>query len=504
MTAATTPASFEAEVPTASAVAAAVRGGTASAREVVDAALARAEGPGIALGAVIDVDGEAARAAADAIDARHRAGAPLGPLAGVPFTRKDNIAAAGGLTTAGSAILAAYRSPFDATAVARLRAADAVLIGRTNLDEFGMGSSTTTSIYGPARNPWDPKRSPGGSSGGAAVAVAVGAGAIALGTDTGGSVRLPAALCGVVGCKPSYGRISRHGVVAYASSLDQVGVLATDVSGTAVAIAAMSGSCELDATCADLAPLDIAAALHAARPGQALHGWRVGVPRALLAAQLGCDATVVQAVQGALAAASDLGATLVDVTLPQVDAAIAAYYAIATAEASTNLSRYDGLRFGRRSHNAADLRGLVGASRAEGLGPEVQRRVLLGTFALSAGFHDAYFDRACRVRQLVSDGLAAAFADVDVLLLPTSPAPAWPQGEAAGDPVALYAMDVFTVLANLAGLPALSLPWRVEPGALPVGVQLMAPAFEELRLWHAAAALESARGAVSLPSVGAP
>lgn len=458
---------------TARELAAAVRDGRASAAELAEAALAAAAAA--PPGTFLALAAPRARAAAAAVDARVAAGHDPGPLAGVPLAVKDNLCTAGVETTAGSAVLRGFVPPYDATVVARLEAAGALVIGKTNLDEFGMGSSSETSAYGAVPHPFDPTRVAGGSSGGSAAAVAAGIVPLAIGTDTGGSVRQPAAFCGVLGIKPTYGRLSRHGVIAYASSLDQVGVLARDPEDAGLAMRAMAGRDPADATTGGrdpdellLAPLDP----RGLRVGRVVELWREGVAPGVRAA-----------LEGVAERAAAVGATVVDVALPLASAAVAAYYVTATAEASSNLARYDGTLFGARVGAARDGHEAVArATRAAGLGREAQRRVLMGAFALSAGYADAYALRAARVRRRIADALTAALRDVDVLLAPTAPTVAWRRGERLDDPLAMYVADVATCLANLAGLPALSLPAGVAEDGLPAGAQLIGPAWSEGRL----------------------
>ncbi len=423
------------------------------------------------------------------------------PLLGVPIALKDVICTRGRPTTAASRILAGFRPPYDATVTVRLREAGAVLVGKTNCDEFAMGSSTEHSAYGPSRNPWDPERTPGGSSGGAAAAVAAGLAAAAVGSDTGGSIRQPAAFCGIVGLKPTYGRVSRYGLLAFASSLDQIGPLTRTVRDAALVLEALAGHDPRDATSARAPAAGYAAAL----TGEAA-GLRVGVPRALLErADAGIDAEVLDACRRALDALQAAGAVLVDVDLPHAEYAVPVYYLIAPAEASSNLARYDGVRYGSRA--AADDGGDGGSplarmydrTRDAGFGAEVKRRIMLGTYALSAGYHDAYYGRAQRVRGLIRRDYARAFdagagPGVDVVAMPTTPAPAFRLGEHLQDPLAMYLGDVFTVSANLTGLPAVSVPAGLTAAGLPVGLQLVGRAFDEATLLRLADACERATG----------
>lgn len=461
-------------------LAAAVRSGRARAVEVVSAALAAAAADRCNAFVTLAED-EAMRAAA-ALDARVAAGEDPGPLAGVPLAVKDNLCTEGLATTAGSRVLEGFVPPYDATVVARMRAAGAIVIGKTNLDEFGMGSSSEHSAFGPVRHPHDPGRVAGGSSGGSAVAVATGIVPLALGTDTGGSVRQPAAFCGVLGIKPTYGRLSRHGVIAYASSLDQVGVFARDAQDAALALEAMAGRDPHDATTVDRDPAELRATPldpRGARVGRVRDLWGEGVATGVRAALDGVADRCV-----------GLGAEVVDVELPLTAAAVAAYYLVATSEASSNLARYDGTLYGLRVGESREGHEAVArATRAAGLGREAQRRILMGTFALSAGYADAYAARAARVRRRIADQLAAALEDVDVLLAPTVPTVAWRLGERLDDPLAMYLADVATCLANLAGVPALSLPAGVAGDGLPVGAQLIGPAWSEGRLLAWARAL---------------
>jgi len=407
-----------------------------------------------------------------------------GPLRGLPFTLKDNMNLRGTPTSCASRILEGYVSPYDCTAAARLLAAGGRYLGKTNMDEFGMGSSNEYSARGPVRNPWDLSRAPGGSSGGAAAAVAADLALFALGSDTGGSIRQPAALCGVVGAKPTYGRVSRHGLVAFASSLDQIGPIAKDVADAARVLELIMGRDPADATTLDAPVPDLRAAAAAGA-----RGLRVGLPEGL--ADLGLDDAVAAVWEAAAAALAAQGGERVAVSLPSLRHATAAYYLLATAEASSNLARYDGARYGRRAAGAADLEGLYRRSRAEGFGPEVRRRIMLGTFALSRGYYEEYYLRAQKVRTLLARDFAAAWERCDCLLLPATPGPAFRLGERLDDPLAMYLGDVFTLPVNLAGLPAASVPVAVHEG-LPLGMQVVGRPLDEATVFRAAGALERA------------
>jgi aspartyl-tRNA(Asn)/glutamyl-tRNA(Gln) amidotransferase subunit A len=408
------------------------------------------------------------------------------PLGGIPIAIKDLISVAGQPCTCGSNILAGYRASYDATVVSKLRAAGAIPLGRTNMDEFAMGSSTENSNVGPTRNPWDITRVPGGSSGGSAAAVASDMAVAALGTDTGGSIRQPAAMCGVVGLKPTYGRVSRYGVTAFASSLDQVGSLTKTVRDAALMLSVIGGHDALDSTSAPVAIDDYLAELDSPLPSM-----RIGRPREYFVD--GVNREVRAAVDAAAQQFVSLGAEVVDVSLPHTDYAIAAYYIIATAEASANLARFDGVRYGVRAANPRDLRELYVRTRGEGFGPEVKRRVLLGTHVLSTGYYDAYYLRAQKVRELIRRDFVNAFAEVDALISPTAPDVAFQLGERAADPLQMYLADVFTNAANLAGICAISLCGgfaRADGVALPIGLQLLGKPFDESRLLRLAHAYE--------------
>ena len=477
---------------TATALRDAVRSGARSAREVCAEALDRAAALNGTLNAFNTIAAEPALARADAID-RARDRWRAAPLAGVPIAIKDNICTRGLRTTASSRMLADYVPPYDATVVSRLEAAGAVVVGKTNCDEFAMGSSNENSAFGPVRNPWALDRIPGGTSGGSAAAVAARIAPVALGSDTGGSIRQPAAMCGVVGLKPTYGRVSRYGLIAHASSLDQIGPLAACVRDAAVLLGAMAGGDAADATSAPDPVPDYEAAL----TGE-LRGVRIGVPRRLL--DQGVDADVSRAFFDALAALESRGALLVDVDLPHAPFAIATYYLVSTAEASSNLARYDGVRYGFRATardagigNRDALQGMYARTRAEGFGREVKRRIMLGTYVLSAGYYDAYYLKAQQVRTLILRDYEEAFggvAAVDAVAMPTSPVPAFPFGERVADPLQMYLADVFTVSANLAGLPAISVPCGFTPNQLPIGLQLTGRRFDEATLLRVADAYE--------------
>jgi aspartyl-tRNA(Asn)/glutamyl-tRNA(Gln) amidotransferase subunit A len=435
------------------------------------------------LGAFLVVlDGRAIETAR-ALDRRIAAGEPPPPLAGVPVAVKDVLNIEGLPTTCGSRVLEGYRPPFTATAIERLEAAGAIVVGKTNMDEFAMGSSTETSAYKPTRNPWDTARVPGGSSGGSAAAVAARLAPLALGTDTGGSIRQPAAFCGVVGLKPTYGRVSRYGLVAFGSSLDQVGPFARTVEDAALAAAPLFGRDPRDATSLDRPVGDLASALV-----RGVGGLRVGVPRGFLAH--GVEPETMARFEAALADLVSAGAVLVDVELPHLHHAVATYYLVATAEASSNLARYDGVRYGRREGGDSDLRSMYGRTRDAGFGPEVKRRIILGTFALSSGYYDAYYLRAQKVRALIRRDFDREFGRCDVVATPTTPSPAFRLGDKTSDPLQMYLEDIFTVPANLAGLPALSLPCGLAAG-LPVGLQLLGRPFDEETLLRAGAAYQA-------------
>jgi aspartyl-tRNA(Asn)/glutamyl-tRNA(Gln) amidotransferase subunit A len=445
------------------------------------------------LGTMLHTDADLALQQAAAADARREAG-EHGPLLGVPLAHKDIFVTRDLPTTAGSKMLADYRSPFDATVVARLGAAGTVTLGKLNCDEFAMGSSNENSAFGIVQNPWDVHRVPGGSSGGSAAAVAARLMPAATGTDTGGSIRQPASFTGITGIKPTYGVCSRFGMIAFASSLDQAGPLARSAEDCALLLGAMSGFDERDSTSAPRPPQDYAALMHARRagasPAQPLKGLRVGLPLEFFPAALAAD--VNGAVRGALAELEKLGATLVDVTLPRTELSIPVYYIIAPAEASSNLSRFDGVRYGHRAAHYSGLEDMYKKSRSEGFGDEVKRRIMIGTYVLSHGYYDAYYLQAQKLRRMIADDFQACFQQCDVIAGPVSPTVAWPLGGNSDDPVASYLADIFTLPASLAGLPGMSLPAGFGEAAMPVGLQLIGNYFQEGTLLHAAHAFQQA------------
>ncbi|MBI3767893.1 MAG: Asp-tRNA(Asn)/Glu-tRNA(Gln) amidotransferase subunit GatA [Deltaproteobacteria bacterium] len=462
-----------------------LRAGELSATELTRAALARAAARAADLHAFITVAEEAALRDAAASDARLRAGKPAGALEGIPIAIKDVIATAGIRTTAGSRILADFVPPYDATVTARLRAAGAVIVGKTNCDEFAMGSSNENSAFGPARNPWDVTRVPGGSSGGSAVAVAASLALGSLGTDTGGSIRLPASYCGVVGMKPTYGRVSRYGVIAYASSLDQVGPFARDVTDCALLLGVLAGHDARDSTSVERAVPDYGDAL-----AGGAKGLRIAIPGEYFVE--GMEPDVERAVQSAVETLGGLGAQIGSVSLPHTEYAVSAYYVVATAEASSNLARYDGVRYGSRVDGDGTLLEMYRRTRAAGFGDEVKRRIMLGTYALSAGYYDAYYLKAQRVRTLILNDFARVFQDADVIVTPTAPTTAFRLGEKVADPLQMYLSDIFTISVNLAGLPAISLPCGIDAAGLPIGLQIIGPPFGEELVLRAARAYEAA------------
>ena len=463
-----------------------LQNGEVSSRELVDQHLKRIETSESSLNVYVEVTADRARAEASRIDEARAAGESLGSLAGIPLAIKDNLCTQDVRTTCSSRMLEQFVPPYEATVTDRLWKAGGVLVGKTNLDEFAMGGSTETSAFGATLNPWNTAHVPGGSSGGSAAAVASGSCLASLGSDTGGSIRQPASFCGVVGLKPTYGRVSRWGLVAFASSLDQVGPFATSVADAAELLQVIAGPDQRDSTCLKADVPDYTAALD-----QPIKGLKVGIIRECFEAE-GLDSEVKASVQASAALLESLGAELVDVSCPRFNDGIATYYVIAPSEASANLARYDGVKYGFRAENAESLAAMTSSSRAEGFGAEVQRRILIGTYALSAGYVDAYYKKAQQVRTLIRRDFDAAFQQVDVLLTPTAPSTAFKTGAHADNPLAMYLADLLTIPVNLAGLPAISVPCGFSQSGLPIGVQLIGNVLEEARLLQVAHQYEQA------------
>ena len=484
---------------TAHALAQAIRTGQTTAADATTAYLSAIDARDEAIGAYTETFAERAMQRAGEVDSAMAAGPDVGPLAGVPVAVKDNLATTFGHTTCSSKILADFQAPYTATAVAKLEAAGAVILGKTNMDEFAMGSSTENSSRAPTKNPWDTDRVPGGSSGGSAAAVAGRLCAAALGSDTGGSIRQPAAFCGVTGLKPTYGRVSRYGLVAYGSSLDQVGPMTRSVADAALLTGVIAGGDDKDSTSIHRDVPDYLAQLDTP-----IENLRIGLPREFFGEAL--DGEIATAIESAADVYKSLGATIVDVSLPNsridVDAdgqlssyAVATYYVVATAEASSNLARYDGVHYGHRTaEKADDIIELYCRSRAEGFGEEVKRRIMLGTYTLSSGYYDAYYNKALKVRRLIKNDFDAAFEACDVLLCPVSPTAAFRIGEKIDDPLTMYLADIYTTSVNLAGLPGINIPAALSAGGLPIGMQLIGPVFSEPRVLRAARMYESASG----------
>jgi aspartyl-tRNA(Asn)/glutamyl-tRNA(Gln) amidotransferase subunit A len=461
-------------------------------RQTVEFSVTAAEKLNETLNAFLEIDREGALARVTEIEKRGTSSV----LEGIPIAVKDNICVKGLQASCGSKILGDYHPPYNATVIERLTKAGAVVIGKTNCDEFAMGSSNENSAFGPVRNPWDTTRVSGGSSGGSATAVAAGIVPVALGSDTGGSVRQPASLCGVIGLKPTYGRNSRYGLVAFASSLDQIGVFARKVEDAARVLDVMAGRDPHDATTADVPVPDYVASL----TGD-LKGARLGFPRALYGE--GLDAEVKTSVENVVDVYRDLGADIIDVELPHASYAIAVYYIIATAEASANLARFDGVRYGFRAEDTPELRQMYRRTREEGFGPEVKRRIMLGTYVLSAGYYDAYYLKAQQVRTLIKNDFLEAFKRCDAIITPTSPTPAFAIGEKVDDPLAMYLNDIYTVTANLAGVPGISVPCGLSSERLPIGFQLIGPYWSEPTLFKLAHGYEQARPFTERPPISA-
>jgi aspartyl-tRNA(Asn)/glutamyl-tRNA(Gln) amidotransferase subunit A len=468
--------------------------------EATEAVLNRIERLDPKIGAYLSVFRDGALQAAGEVDRRIAAGQRVGPLAGVPVAVKDVICTTFGATTCGSRILQNFHAPYDATVVRRLRAADAVIVGKTNMDEFAMGSSTENSGLRRTVNPWDPSRVPGGSSGGSAAAVAARLCLAALGSDTGGSIRQPAGFCGVVGLKPTYGRVSRYGLVAYGSSLDQIGPVTRSVADAALLLNVIAGHDPADSTSVSeqLAPVGD----YLEKLDEPVAGLRIGVASAFNA---GAEPAVRQAIDAAIEGYRQAGAQIVEVDMPHLDYAIAAYYVIATAEASSNLARYDGVHYGYRSQNAADYIEVYTKSREEAFGKEVKRRIMLGTYALSSGYYDAYYLKALKVRNLIRGDFVRAFERCDCIMMPVAPTTAFKLGEKVDDPLKMYLSDIYTIAVNLAGIPGISVPCGFDPAGLPIGLQILTPAFSEARLlriarmheartdWHAKKPVENSQ-----------
>ena len=461
--------------------------------DVTESLLNRIDRLDATLNAYITIMPEAARKQAREADQRVRAG-EIHPLTGIPLAVKDNISTLDAPTTCGSRILKNYLPPYDAAVIKRLREQGAIFLGKTNMDEFAMGSSTENSFIGPTRNPWNVDYIAGGSSGGSATAVTAHLCIAALGSDTGGSIRQPASHCGVVGLKPTYGRVSRFGLVAFASSLDQIGPITKDVRDCAILLHAICGFDKKDTTSANEGVADYTANLD-----KGIKGLKVGIPEEYLVG--GADKEVIETVNSAVARLSSEGAEIIDISLPHTDYAVATYYIIAPSEASSNLARYDGVRYGFRSQDAEDLESMYSMTRAEGFGAEVIRRIMLGTYALSKGYYDAFFKKASQVRTLIVNDFKEAFRQCDVLITPVGPTPAFKIGEKIDDPLTMYLSDIFTVSPNLAGIPCMSVPYGMSSSGLPIGVQLLANYFDELTLIQAASVLERTS---PLPAYGPP
>jgi len=473
-----------------------IAGGATTARSVIESAIDSAEKLNETLNAFLQIDRKGAPDRAGAVDARSAAEKQGLSLAGVPVAIKDNICVRGMQASCGSRILGDYQPPYNATVIERLITAGAVVIGKTNCDEFAMGSSNENSAFGPVKNPWDVSRVPGGSSGGSAVAVAAGIVPVALGSDTGGSVRQPASLSGVLGLKPTYGRVSRYGLVAFGSSLDQIGIFGRQVSDVASVLSIIAGRDQNDATSASVAVPDFNTQLDGD-----VKRLKLGVARALLGE--GLDGEVRNAINQAIEVYRELGAEIVEVDLPHAKYAIAVYYIIATAEASSNLARFDGARYGFRAEESNTLREMYCRTRDEGFGAEVKRRIMLGTYVLSAGYYDAYYRKAQQVRALIRQDFTNAFAKCDAILTPTAPTPAFSIGEKLDDPLAMYLNDIFTVTANLAGVPGISVPCGLSSSGLPIGLQLLARYWDESTLFRLSHAYQTARPFTARPPIHA-
>ena len=459
--------------------------GEVSSAELVRQSLDRIAACDSQVKAFLKTDAESALAQAESIDALRKAGQPVGLLAGLPVGLKDNICVTGTTATCGSRILENFISPYDSHVAGRLKSEGAVLLGRLNQDEFAMGSSCENSAFGPTHNPWNLDHTPGGSSGGSAAAVAAGMLPLTLGSDTGGSIRQPAAFCGIVGMKPTYGRVSRYGLVAYASSLDQIGPFAGDVYGAALLLESIAGHDRRDST-----SVDRPVPAYTKTVDLPLAGLRIGVAKEHFVE--GLDPEVEHSVREAIKVYQSLGATVVDITLPRSKYCVAVYYLVASSEASSNLSRFDGVHYGHRAEKFGNLAEMYANSRAEGFGDEVKRRIMLGTYALSAGYVDAYYNKALKVRRLIREDFDTAFKSVDVIVSPVTPTPAFKLGALTSDPLAMYLQDIYTLSANLAGIPGISLPCGISKSGLPIGLQLLGPHFSEEQILRAARMFEQA------------
>ncbi|MFA5147102.1 MAG: Asp-tRNA(Asn)/Glu-tRNA(Gln) amidotransferase subunit GatA [Candidatus Omnitrophota bacterium] len=455
--------------------------GELDAASLLDGTFARIKSVNPKVNACITLNEAGARKAAASVDIS----VPGRPLAGISIAIKDNICVKGEETTCASRILKGFKPPYDATVIKRLKDAGALLIGKANMDEFAFGSSCETSCYGPTRNPWDPSRIPGGSSGGSAAAVAAGLAAMAIGSDTGGSIRQPAAMCGVVGMKPTYGRVSRYGLIAFASSLDQIGPITRDVEDAASLLSVIAGYDDMDSTSADMAVPDYRLSMKAG-----IKGMRIGIPGEYFIE--GIDPEVLKAVKDAVKLFEKLGAAVKEISLPHTDYAVSTYYIVAPAEASSNLARFDGVQYGLRAAGSKDLIDMYIRTRSQGFGDEAKRRILLGTYSLSSGYYDAYYLKALKVRTKIREDFIKAFSAVDCIVTPTAPTAAFGIGEKSEDPLSMYLSDIFTIPANLAGIPAMSIPCGFTKEGLPVGLQILADAFCEEKIFSAAYAYERA------------
>jgi len=451
----------------------------ASSSRIIEDVLSRIKATNSKIHAFISTDEKGARASAKSLDAS----GGQGPLSGIPVGVKDNLCVAGEETTCASKMLKDYFPPYDATVIKKLKNAGAIFLGKVNMDEFAFGSSCETSCYGPTKNPWDMSRIPGGSSGGSCAAVAAGQAVMALGSDTGGSIRQPAAMCGVVGMKPTYGLVSRYGLIAFASSLDQIGPITKDVEDAATLLGVIAGHDEMDSTSVDIPVPDYTKALT-----KDIAGVKIGVPKEYFVK--GIDPDVMKAVNEAIALLKGRGAHIVQISLPHTDYAVSTYYIVAPAEASSNLARYDGVQYGFRADDPADLVDMYMRTRSQGFGTEAKRRILLGTYVLSSGYYDAYYLKALKVRTRIRNDFIAAFAGVDCIITPTAPSAAFKIGEKTGDPLAMYLSDIFTIPANLAGIPGISIPCGFTKDGLPIGMQILADAFREEKIFRVAYAYE--------------